>query len=258
MKKLFRSILFFFPSVYDFASPYRYWLNYYLKKVHEADFKAFELISEKHPQLFLDVGANVGMSALSIFTVKPNAKIISFEPNPINYSHLDRIADRFDSFEYKKFGLSDKDELLNLYSPIYRNKRVTGLASFDYKSAEKSRLHSKTIYFFDVNKKSVECITSEVKTLDSLKLNPDYIKIDVQGFEYQVLSGARETINRCKPIFLIERVKPDGDVYNFLKDFGYFIYQFKSGKFLLNRFNSRNQFLFPQEKLHLIQDKLGS
>lgn len=44
-----------------------------------------------------------------------------------------------------------------------------------------------------------------VKTLDSFNLqNVKLIKIDVEGFELQVLKGARETIRRCKPALALE------------------------------------------------------
>ena len=45
----------------------------------------------------------------------------------------------------------------------------------------------------------------EVTTLDRLMLsNVDFIKIDTEGFEGQVLEGARETIAACKPLIVFE------------------------------------------------------
>jgi FkbM family methyltransferase len=55
--------------------------------------------------------------------------------------------------------------------------------------------------------------------LDSLNLqNVDYIKIDCEGFEYRVLQGAKKTIQRCRPVVVIEQ-KPH-DMYS--KDYGQF------------------------------------
>lgn len=65
----------------------------------------------------------------------------------------------------------------------------------------------------------VDCIT-----IDSLLLDPDLIKIDVQGYERNVLAGALETINRCKPVLCVEvvvnGVEHEGLV-EFIKSLGY-------------------------------------
>lgn len=46
--------------------------------------------------------------------------------------------------------------------------------------------------------------------LDSLNLpRCDFIKIDVEGMEVDVLDGAAETIARCKPIIMVEMLKCD-------------------------------------------------
>jgi len=45
-------------------------------------------------------------------------------------------------------------------------------------------------------------------TIDSLNLpRVDFIKIDVEGMELEVLAGAQATLNRCKPVLLIDRGK---------------------------------------------------
>lgn len=46
----------------------------------------------------------------------------------------------------------------------------------------------------------------DIRTLDSYLLKPSFIKIDVQGFELNVLQGGRETILEHKPIILIELI----------------------------------------------------
>lgn len=65
--------------------------------------------------------------------------------------------------------------------------------------------------------------------LDNLHLKPNFIKVDAEGFEVKILTGARNTIKAHKPILFIEinrgalerqRSKPE-DVYNILVNFGY-------------------------------------
>lgn len=46
----------------------------------------------------------------------------------------------------------------------------------------------------------------EMRTLDSLGLTDvDLMKIDCEGYEYDVLLGAQETIARCRPVLIVEQ-----------------------------------------------------
>jgi hypothetical protein len=46
----------------------------------------------------------------------------------------------------------------------------------------------------------------EVRTLDSFRLNDvDFLKIDCEGYELQVLQGAVETLERCRPTIIVEQ-----------------------------------------------------
>lgn len=54
----------------------------------------------------------------------------------------------------------------------------------------------------------------EIATLDSFALEKiDFIKIDVEGFEREVVMGARETILSCRPMICVEQ--KNRDVSNF-------------------------------------------
>ncbi|WP_319421278.1 FkbM family methyltransferase [Pleurocapsa sp. FMAR1] len=259
MNKTVRSVLLKTPKVYGFVHNIKnnYFLSFYLNKVHEPDFNAFKLICEDRPQLFLDIGANVGMSALSFFTLKPNSRVISFEPNPINYSYLDRLLNKFKDFKYMKVGLGDKPGVIDFYYPIYNGREMTALGSCDYQKAQ-SWLNKNTIYFFDVNKLEMEKITVNVNTLDSFKLEPEFIKIDVEGFEYQVLLGSEKTIKNNRPILLIEGVAQGDKAHNLLQDWEYDIYKFFNNKFYLDEFDCANNFFIPREKTEIIKSYIAN
>lgn len=52
-----------------------------------------------------------------------------------------------------------------------------------------------------------EKVPVKIKTLDSYNFQDvDIIKIDVEGFEYDVLLGATDTIERCRPVVQVEMV----------------------------------------------------
>jgi hypothetical protein len=57
-------------------------------------------------------------------------------------------------------------------------------------------------------------------TIDSLGLDDiDLMQLDLEGFEYDALVGARETIERCKPVIIVESTSDNVDT--FLAEFGY-------------------------------------
>lgn len=59
----------------------------------------------------------------------------------------------------------------------------------------------------DINEyKPIGKVKIQTVAIDDFKLQRvDFIKIDVQGMELDVLNGAKETISRCKPVIVIEK-----------------------------------------------------
>jgi len=75
-----------------------------------------------------------------------------------------------------------------------------------------------------------EKVPVKINTLDSYNFQDvDIIKIDVEGFEYDVLLGATDTIERCKPVVQVEMVygqphrfgRSVHDILKFFEDRGY-------------------------------------
>ena len=66
----------------------------------------------------------------------------------------------------------------------------------------------------------------DLKTIDSLNLDRvDFIKIDVEGMEKAVLEGAKNTIEKLKPIIFVEVLKSNPDeIHNTLSALGYKIF----------------------------------
>jgi hypothetical protein len=54
--------------------------------------------------------------------------------------------------------------------------------------------------------------------------HPNFIKIDVEGFEYNVIIGARVTIEKYKPSFMIEIQKDENKIISYFLSVGYNIY----------------------------------
>jgi hypothetical protein len=77
-----------------------------------------------------------------------------------------------------------------------------GLASFKEKNA-RDWLRGR-IFGFNEAQLRIEKLRCQVKKLDDFNVRPCFIKIDVQGFEYEVLMGAVETLKNARPVILME------------------------------------------------------
>lgn len=155
-----------------------------------------KLLSKHDPRLCIDVGANKGnySEALLNFT---NCKVIAFEPQPKTFEILSKLQTRFPNrFTPVNKGVGDQDTELDLHF----GDGDSTLASF-------SQDVNEIDYVGQVNTKTTKV---EVTTLDSYfkdlngpeSLDIDLLKIDTEGYEYEVLIGARQTIEIRKPKFI--------------------------------------------------------
>lgn len=130
--------------------------------------------------LCLDIGANIG--CISQALVVSGMPVIAFEPQPEVFKVLDEnvVCEKYNVALGGEIGVA---KMPKVYYSAKGNFGGLGIGA-------------KSIYgSYDV----------PVRTLDSFELQDvGFMKIDVEGFELEVLRGGRETINRCKPIMYIE------------------------------------------------------
>jgi FkbM family methyltransferase len=204
------------------------WLFYTLKKIdllthhllhrlHEPEFRALAHLHPKSAQLLIvDIGANIGQSALDFSGLFPKAQIISFEANPqlaVFLRHCRRLIG--ERFEFRMIGMSDCPKKLTLFVPRRGNVHIYGEASVDPTIFDDASVQQRIGDF------SLSRIVSDLIDFDSTGLRPDIVKIDVQGHELQVLRGMKQTLSLHRPYFFIERSPADADVMAFLQPFGY-------------------------------------
>lgn len=83
--------------------------------------------------------------------------------------------------------------------------------------------------------------------LDSLNLSPDFIKIDVEGYELEVLQGAQETIKRAWPVLYVENDRADrkAALIAFIESLGYSYEWHIPGLYNSDNFNGIKENIFP-------------
>ncbi|HEY0346451.1 MAG TPA: FkbM family methyltransferase [Solirubrobacteraceae bacterium] len=232
------------PAVYAWAHRCSTWLRFLLRRLNEPDFAGFRHFRDREG-VFLDVGANIGQSAMSFRRVHRTAPILSIEANPRLERDL-RLVKRFvRRFDYRICAASDEAGSLTLHVPVYRGLTLTGEGSID---ADSAREPFWTTQQGVEDSSAVELQATEVQSirLDDLGLAPAFVKIDVEGFELRVLKGLAATLAAHRPIILLERSEGH-EVPDFLAAMGYrpYVYVADGDRFEPDRGGSQNVFYLP-------------
>ena len=252
MKRLIRTLQTWFPMFLETKFTVVRFLRRILKTPFESDFRAIQYFPGLDQALFLDVGGNRGQSTDAIMLYAENCLIHIFEPNPALSEKLEHLFTKKNQVHVHKFGLGDKASEQKLYIPFYRKWMFDGLSSFD---KENPKLWLKDhLYRYKESHLTLREANCEIKTLDQLNLNPFFIKLDIQGYEYQALIGGEQTIRANEPVLLIE--DPDQQIVDYLGGLGYLYYAFYDGKFRAQETGSPNTFFMTQNKTAGIREHI--
>jgi FkbM family methyltransferase len=242
VSKLFRSIQIYFPFLQDYRFEVQRTIRKLLNYTHEEDFEILPFLPPSKHNLFVDIGANRGDAIQSILMRRPDTSVVAFEPNTFLVSKLKRLYANEPRVRIQDCGLGKEDNKFDLYIPFYNKYMFDGLASFKEQNA-RDWLRGR-LYGFSEEKLEVKKMTCSVKRLDDFSLRPCFIKIDVQGFEYEVLLGAKRTIEESRPIVLME--SPGKNELEFLVTAGYQPFMYKNRQ-LIPGTKNYNIFFIPGE-----------
>jgi FkbM family methyltransferase len=160
----------------------------------------------------VDAGANEGVYTHAF--ARTGARVEAFEPEPHCTAILKAYERRHPNVRVHAEALGATEGWATLHVPLRSGRPLTTHATLESPVATSER--------HDV----------KVRTLDSCSLGDvAVLKIDVEGHEMDVLTGARDTIARCRPTLLVEIEQrhlrqPMRDVFAAIATFGY------SGTFL--------------------------
>lgn len=177
-----------------------------------------------------DIGANVGIMTLFFArAVGATGSVVAFEPHPYSFQRLSRNVgvNRLRNVRLVKKGAGEASAMLVMYQP---SRHLSG-ATLDGERA--ARFGEGRLLDFTV----------EIDTLDNMiealfLPAPDFVKIDVEGFEEQVLKGALRTIERHRPAFFVEihrladETPTTAKVIEILKAYGYTFYHVENGEYI--------------------------
>jgi FkbM family methyltransferase len=158
------------------------------------------------PGTLVDVGANVGQFAFAAATTWPGVPIYSFEPVPDAYARLQDLARRCPAIHPANRALGS--------TPGRAEIRVTNQTQSS--SLLPLHHHHRELYpdIREATRIDVEVSTLEKESAALQGPPPFFLKLDVQGFESAVLSGAGPFLDRCRWILLETSTRPmyEGEV----------------------------------------------
>jgi len=157
------------------------------------------VVSEVKPGMtVLDIGAHIGYYTLLFAKcVGPLGRVISFEPLPENFTVLQKNVE-----------LNRIQHVHTFAEAVFSRN---GDLAIDHAEAGCNSGEASVIHL-----RGVEQIRVPAVTLDSVSSRAgsrlDFVKMDVEGAEFDVLLGAKETVARFRPKMLIELHHFDGNV----------------------------------------------
>ena len=155
--------------------------------------KLFELV--KSDMVIIDVGVNIGTTILKFAKYAENGKVIGFEPDIEMYAKAKKniALNNFKNILLIDKGLGNETMRLKLYRVHENNPGMnrildSGQIDCNYDFTE------------------IEVIKLDDFTRDNNIEKIDLIKIDVEGYEFNVIQGGIEVLKKMRPIFFVELV----------------------------------------------------
>jgi len=178
--------------------------QWWFRSVHEEDFRLFGRVSEL-PGLFLDLGANRGHAAISVLRHTRRLQVLSLEPNSALRPALMllRLLHPW-RFHYRMIGAGTETGTAELLIPQAQTDLSTQ-ASLDPAEFEKDYVRKRLAdegHGADAGEFTRRRV--QIQRIDELELEPDVVKIDVEGWEAQAIEGMQATLEAYKPLLIIE------------------------------------------------------
>lgn len=140
----------------------------------------------------VDVGANIGIHTMTLSKlVGESGTVHAFEPVPLLFTQLSChcLVNKCFNVKLYQSGLSQKCS----------ESFIPQVAVEDMEE----KINWGNTKLSETRTSSVDLKVS-TKPFDFYNINPQLIKIDVEGMELEVLKGMRDTLHRCHPFLIVE------------------------------------------------------
>ena len=192
----------------------KYGYEFYCR-LNEDDFKLMslhedEILDQFNPKpgnTVVDVGAHIGLYTLiAAKRVGPSGKVIAIEPSPENFKILKKniLLNKLSNVESLECAVYSTKEKLKLFLP-----ELEGRTMFNTVMQDRARTSNN---FLEVEANTLDNI---IESINITEVN--WIKIDIEGAELEVLKGAANTLSSNEDLTLLIEVHGDANYKPILK-----------------------------------------
>ncbi len=149
-----------------------------------------ELIRDHQVSLVLDIGASVGQTGIALRAGGYCGRIVSFEPQTEAFRTLARVAAYDDGWQCRKVAIGDRR------TKVQVNISCNSWSSSLLPMSERHRRASPASIYADAE--DVQLLRLDDLGAEFVRKDDRlYLKLDVQGYEAQVIAGAAETLSHA-------------------------------------------------------------
>jgi len=164
--------------------------------------------------IIFDVGANKGQSLRFFKKLYPQAKIYGFEPSVNTFKSLESFIakKKFEGVSIFSIAFGDSPKQI-----IFHESDLSETSTFAIPSPDSTYLKKKNRILFQNDSHAYKSRLMKITTLDHFvdenKIDfIDILKIDVEGFELEVIHGAKKTLENSK-VEILQIENQDNDMF---------------------------------------------
>jgi FkbM family methyltransferase len=173
-----------------------------------------KVLVQLQPTSVWDVGANIGIWSLFLTTLCPTVtEIRCYEPDPQNlkFLRMNMSKNNIDNWSIRPVALSNRHGVGTFYSdPV---SGATGSLELESDFVGK--------HFDSVREAYPVVLTTIDGEIASGARPPEFMKIDVEGHELDVLEGAKETLRKYRPLLIFETTRNHSGVADYFRALNY-------------------------------------
>ena len=228
LKRLFFSLKFSIKNQLAHISP-NWFKKRLFKDIEITNINSLKENRTREPELFLikdlikkddicfDIGSYHGEYIYQIEKYTNPKNIYAFEPIKFQYKVLKKLFKKSNIFN---LALSDSKKNVKIKAPILKNGQI----SFTRSKLNKEIVEDDEVNFLSFN---ISCDTLDNFCINNKIDRINFIKIDVEGSEFDILKGGYNTLKTFKPIMIIEiedrhhQNDKINEIFNFINSIGY-------------------------------------